>query len=224
MSSYIYMKILESQPRRYDRGIALLSFGQSEKARKRLVADNVRSGNRVLDIGCGTGTAAIMAAHRGTKVTAFDISAPMLAVARDKVAAAFLSDGIELIEMGVSGMDRFADASYDVVMSMLAFSEFSLDEQTYALDHTYRILRPGGLLAIADEVKPTTMGKQLLHSAVRIPLLVLTFALTQTTTRAVDGLTERIRASGFRVEMEERSAFDSFLYLVARKDEKRWGR
>lgn len=219
MSSYVYMKILESQPRRYDRGIALLSFGQSEKTKKRLVIDNVRSGDRVLDIGCGTGTATIMAANKGTNVTGFDISAPMLAVARDKVTAASLSDRIELIEMGVSGMDRFANASYDVVMSTLAFSEFSIDEQIYALDHTYRILRPGGLLVIADEVKPTTFGKRLLHNAVRLPLLALTFALTQTTTHSVDGLTERIRTTGFRVETEERSAFDSFLYLVASKDE-----
>lgn len=219
MSSYIYMKILESQPRRYDYGIALLSLGQSENTKKRVVADNVKPGSRVLDIGCGTGTAAIMAARAGARVTGFDISIPMLAVAREKVVAASLADRIELIEMGVSGMNRFADVSFDVVMSTLVFSELSLDEQTYALDQAFRILRFGGLLAIADEVRSIKVGKRLLHSIIRLPLLIVTFALTQTTTHAVEGLPERVRQAGFYVDTEEQTALDSFLYLVAIKDE-----
>ena len=143
----------------------------------------------------------------------------MLAVAREKVAAAALEEQIEFIEMGVSGMDRFEEASFDVVMSTLAFSELSMDEQSYALDHAFRILVPGGLLAIADEAKPTGLGKRFLHSIVRLPLLLVTFALTQTTTQAVEGLPERVRQAGFLVNMEERSGLDSFLYLVAGKDD-----
>jgi ubiquinone/menaquinone biosynthesis C-methylase UbiE len=142
----------------------------------------------------------------------------MLAVARDKVLSAALGDRVELIEMGVSGMDRFADTSFDVVISTLAFSELSVDEQAYALDHAHRILRAGGLLAIADEARPTTFGKRLLHNIVRLPLLAVTFAITQTTTHAVQGLGDRIRTAGFVVEKEERSALDSFLYLIAKKD------
>lgn len=220
MSSFVYMKILESQPRRYDLGISLLSFGQSERVKSRLVAENVTPGSRVLDLGCGTGTVAILAARAGARAVAVDISAPMLAVAGEKIEAASLGDRIELIEMGISGMDRFADVSFDVVMSSLTFSELSLDEQRYALEHSFRILRPGGLLATADEAKPTTAGKRLLHSLIRIPLLAVTFALTQTMTHAVEGLSDRVREAGFRVETEERTGLDSFLYLVARKDEK----
>jgi ubiquinone/menaquinone biosynthesis C-methylase UbiE len=219
MYSYIYMKILESQPRRYDFGIALLSLGKSQKMKKRLVSESINRGSRVLDLGCGTGTAAILAARAGAQVTGFDISVPMLAIAREKVAATSLTDRIELIEMGISGMDRFGDASFDVVMSTLVFSELSLDEQAFALGHIFRILRSGGLLAIADEVKPIAIGKKLLYSIVRIPLLVLTFAITQTKTNAVEGLSERIRQAGFSIDREERTALDSFLYLIARKEE-----
>ena len=154
-------------------------------------------------------------------MTGFDVSAPMLAVAREKVDAASLADRIELIEMGISGMDRFADAGFDVVMSTLVFSELSPEEQTYGLDHAFRILRCGGLLAIADETTPTTVGEKLLHSILRLPLLAVTFALTQTTTHAVEGLSERVRRAGFRVEVEERTVLDSFIYLVARKNEER---
>jgi ubiquinone/menaquinone biosynthesis C-methylase UbiE len=219
MSSYVYMKILESQPKRYDRGIALLSLGQSQKVKKRIVAENINPGSEVLDIGCGTGTAAILAARAGAQVTGFDISMPMLAVAREKIAAVSLAGRIELIEMGISGMDRFTDGSFDVVMSMLIFSELSSDEQAYTLDHAFRILRPGGLLVVTDEVKPAAIGRKLLYGIVRIPLLIVTFALTQTKTNAVEGLSERIRRTGFLIEREERTALDSFLYLVARKKE-----
>ena len=219
MSSYVYMKILESQPRRYDRGIALLSLGQSERARQRLIADHVAPGSRVLDLGCGTGSAAIQAARAGAHVVGFDISEPMLAVAREKVGAARLEDQIELVGMGVAGMDRFADNSFDLVMSTFVFSELSPDEQTYALRHALRTLSPGGRLAIADEARPTTAGRRLLHGMVRLPLLALTFALTQTTTRAVEGLADRVRQAGFRVESEQRSWLGSFLYLIAAKAE-----
>jgi demethylmenaquinone methyltransferase/2-methoxy-6-polyprenyl-1,4-benzoquinol methylase len=218
VSSYVFMKVLESRARRYDRGIALLSLGQSEKARRRLVADNVRQGARVLEIGCGTGTAAILAARGGADVLGFDVSADMLAVAREKVKAARLEGRIRLVEMGVSGMDRLADRSFDLVMATLVFSELSPEEQAYALRHARRTLRDGGRLAIADEARPEGLVKRVLHRVVRFPLTVATFVLTQTTTSAVEGLCDLVRAAGFRVEVEERSALDSFLYLVAVRD------
>lgn len=219
MSSYIYMKILESQPERYDRGIALLSLGQAEKVKHKLVNENVRPGFNVLEIGCGTGTMAILAAQKGANVLGFDVSPHMLRIARDKVDAAGLVDSIELREMGVSGMDKFGGQRFDLVMSILVFSELSPDEQNYALCHAYRILKPGGRIAIADEARPRRISMRILHSAVRIPLLIVTFALTQTTTKAVEGLDARVLEAGFRIEATERSSLDSFLYLMAIKEE-----
>jgi len=217
ISSYVYMKILESQPRRYDRGIALLSLGRSSRMTRRLVEDNIRQGTAVLDVGCGTGSAALLAARAGARVIGFDHSGGMLAVARAKVEAAGLADRIELIEMGISGMDRFAVESFDVVLSTLVFSELSPDERSYALRHAWRVLRLGGRLAITDEVPPAALSNRILHGALRLPLLAVTFALTQTSTRPVEGLPDIVRAAGFRVEMEERTALGSLLYLVASK-------
>ncbi|MFH1436795.1 MAG: corrinoid protein-associated methyltransferase CpaM [Pseudomonadota bacterium] len=218
MSSYVYMKILETQPRRYDRGIAWLSLGRAQKAKRRLVEDNVEKGCRVLEIGAGTGTMAVLAAGRGARVTGFDVSGPMLQVARKKVRDAGLEESIELLEMGVSGMDRFDDESFDLVMSTLVFSELSHDEQAYALRHARRVLKPGGRLAVADEARPRGLARRVLHGALRIPLVAITFALTQTSTRAVEGLEDAIRAAGFEIVKAQRSAFDSFLYVVAQKE------
>jgi demethylmenaquinone methyltransferase/2-methoxy-6-polyprenyl-1,4-benzoquinol methylase len=220
VSSYVYMKILESQPERYDRGIALMSLGGADRCKKKLVHENVQPGFKVLEIGCGTGTMAILAAQGGAEVLGFDVSDAMLEVARRKIAASGMTGRIQLEEMGVSGMDKLADDSFDLVMSTLVFSELSHDERAYALRHAYRVLRPGGRLAIADEARPDTLAKRLAHSAIRIPLLIATFVLTQTTTRAVDGLSDLVLEARFRIESEERSSLDSFLYLVARKEER----
>jgi len=219
MSSYIHMKILESQPERYDRGIALLSLGAAQRAQRRLVDENVRADMRVLEIGCGTGSLALLAARAGAHVQGFDVSPGMFEVARGKVQAERLEDRIELSEMGVSGMDSFAGESFDLVMATLVFSELSRDEQRYALAQAHRVLRPGGRLALTDEARPEAWAQRLLHGLVRFCLLVVTFAITQTTTRAVVGLSEQVARAGFRIEIQERSSLGSFLYLVARKDE-----
>lgn len=221
MSSYIYMKILESRPERYDRGIALLSLGAADRCKETMVAENVRRGSKVLEIGCGTGTMAVLAAQRGAEVLGFDVSRPMLEVARRKIGASGMADRIQLEEMGVSGMDKLADERFDLVMSTLVFSELSRDETAYALRNAYRVLKPGGRLAIADEARPRSLGKRLAHGAVRIPLLIATFALAQTTTSALEGLSDLVAEAGFRIESERRSSLDSFLYLTARKDERR---
>lgn len=218
MFSYVYMKILESQPRRYDRGISWLSLGHAERIKKRLIDDNVKPGCYALEIGAGTGSLAVLAAKQGARVLGFDISRPMLRVARRKINQAGLSDKIDLMEMGVSGMDRFPDESFDLVMSTLVFSELSSDELDYALYHARRILKSGGRLAVADEARPGSVFKRFLHATIRVPLVIVTFALTQTSTKATVGLKEKIVDAGFGIEKIEKSSFDSFLYVVAIKE------
>ena len=216
MSTYVLMRILESAPARYEFGIRLLTLGRVDKAYDRLTS-RVESGQQVLDIGCGTGALTLRAAQRGAKVKGIDINAQMLEIAGQRVRKAGLTETVELVETGVAELDGEEEKSYDVVMSGLCFSELSADEVTYALRQTARILRPGGLLLIADEVRPQRMVKRLIHSLLRAPLAALAYVITQQTTHPASNLTEKVMNAGLSIVSVRLNLLESFGEFVAQK-------
>jgi ubiquinone/menaquinone biosynthesis C-methylase UbiE len=216
MSAFVLMKILESAPSRYDRGIRMLTLGQVERAYDWLVA-RIEAGQRVLDIGCGTGALTVRAAQRGARVVGIDVNAHMLDIARQRVAASGQALDVELREMGVAELDGEPARSYDVVMSGLCFSELTDGERAFALRQAYRLLNPGGFLLLADEVIPQGVLRFLLHWCIRLPLALLTYLLTQTTTRSLRRLPGNVQAAGFAVECIRLNALEDFAGLVARK-------
>lgn len=218
MASYVLMKILESAPQRYERGINILSLGQSSKIQREIVKSYITAGDKILEIGCGSGTLAISCAEKGATVVGFDVSPEMLAQARRKIRERDLSGKIRLRQMSAIEMDNaFSDKGFDKVVSTLVFSEFYADEQKYVLREAYRILKPGGLIIIADEVRPNILWKRLLHLLIRIPLVVITYILTQKSTRALKGFSRLLVEAGFELIDQKRSLLDSFGLYVAQK-------
>jgi len=216
--SYVFMKVLESAPRRYDLGIRLLSLGRISSVHREMAKRGVSDGKRALDIGCGTGSLAIACARRGAQVTGIDISPHMLDIARRKVEQAELADSITLLQMSAIELDeRFEPRSFDTIMSSLTFSELSDDEQRFVLRQCHRLLKDGGRLIIADETVPPSWPRRLLHLLVRLPLVVLTYVLTQTTTRAVAHLESKIADAGFEIEWASASLLGDFKIISAIK-------
>jgi demethylmenaquinone methyltransferase/2-methoxy-6-polyprenyl-1,4-benzoquinol methylase len=218
MSTYVYMRVLESAPHRYDLGMRLLSLGRIGEL-YREVAEAAVAGTaapKVLEIGCGTGNLTRALAERGARVTAIDWSPDMLEQARRKLAG--VAPPVEIKEMAaVEIADRFPTESFDAVASTLALSEMSEDEQLYVLRAAYEVLRPGGRLVIGDEVRPEHLGQRLLHACTRWPVAVVTYLLTQTSTSAVADLAGAIRRAGFSVCSETRTALGSMSVVVAEK-------
>jgi ubiquinone/menaquinone biosynthesis C-methylase UbiE len=204
MSTYVYMRILESAPHRYDLGIRLLSLGRVDTMYDAVAAAAVEgeTNPRVLELGCGTGNLTTRLLARGATVTAIDQDPEMLAVARQKLAG---KPGVTLHEMvAVEIADRFPAGSFDTVAGTLVLSEMSEGEQAYVLDAARRVLRPGGRLVVADEVRPDGLWHQLAYAAIRWPAALVTYLLTQTSTRAVRELAARVRAAGFDVREDRR--------------------
>ena len=216
--SVVLMRVLESAPSRYDRGIRLLTLGQVEYAYDRLAAQ-IEAGWRVLDLGTGTGPLALRAATQGAEVVALDVNPAMLAVARQKVETAALTDRITWREMGVAELDTIPNSTFDAVCSGLCFSELTPGERRYALSQTRRLLRPGGLLLLADEIRPQGLLQRLLHAALRVPLAALTWILTQTTTHAVPDLPGLVEATGFEVLAVRTALLGSWAEVMARRPE-----
>ncbi len=205
MSTYVYMKILESAPERYDFGLRLLSLGRVtamyDAAAYAATADH--SMPRVLEIGCGTGNLTRRLVERGAVVTAIDINPDMLAVARAKVHD--MDAKVELLEMAaVEVGDRFAAGRFDAVAATLALSEMSEEEREYVLRAAHRVLRPSGRLVVADEVRPSDLTARIVHALVRWPLALLTYLVTQTSTYPVRDLAGVVRAAGFRIVEQRR--------------------
>jgi ubiquinone/menaquinone biosynthesis C-methylase UbiE len=209
------MRILESAPRRYDFGMRLLTLGGVERAYDRLAA-HVQEGQRVLDVGCGTGALALRMARRGARVKAIDVSAEMLELATQRAEEAGLRERVALAEMGVAELDGEASCSYDVVSCGLCLSELSDDEVAYTLRQARRVLVPGGLLLVADEVTPRRVVTRVLRWLVRTPLAALTWLVTQQTSHAVVDLAERVASAGFELVSLRRSGLDDFAEIVAR--------
>ncbi len=98
--------------------------------------------DRVLEIGCGTGTTALHHAPRAGDVLATDISAKMIDIAREKASAA----GVDNVRFEVSSIDDLEDTpdQYDVV---LAHSILHLvADVPRTLRQLHRMLKPGGVL------------------------------------------------------------------------------
>jgi demethylmenaquinone methyltransferase/2-methoxy-6-polyprenyl-1,4-benzoquinol methylase len=119
--------------------------------------------------------------------------------------------------MGVAELDREPGQGYQVVMGGLCLSELTDDERAFALAQACRVLAPGGLVLLADEVVPENVFLRVLHAVIRFPLALLTYLLAQATTRALVGLPQQVERAGFEVESYRLNRLQSFAELVARR-------
>jgi len=214
MSTYILMKILESAPNRYDKGISLLSLGEVEKTYNHLMT-YIKKDQKVLDIGCGTGALTLKAARKGAKVKGIDINPQMLEIAKKRINDTEFKQNIELYEMGVAELENKNFKDFDIVMSGLCFSELTKDELNYTLKSVKTIMKPGGLLIIADEVNPNSTLTKIIHWLIRLPLVIITYVVTQTTTHAIKNLPEKVEKAGFTITLIKLNKLKNFMILIA---------
>ncbi len=139
---------------RYDLLNRVLSMGIDQRWRRRTVAAlQLPAEARVLDLATGTGDVAlrIARAHPDAQVTGVDPSEKMLAVGRQKVAAAGLAGRIVLVQGDAEKLD-FPDRRFDGVT--IAFGIRNVPDRQRALREMARVCRIGGRIAILELSEP----------------------------------------------------------------------
>lgn len=140
----------------YDLLVRWLVMRGSELAFRQWIIDLARLqvGETVLDVGCGTGTLALVAKERvgaTGRVAGIDPAAPLLAGARRKAARRGLP-----IDFQLGGIEQiaFPDQSFDVVLSTFMTHHLPDDVKRQGLMEVARVLKPGGRLLVVDFKRP----------------------------------------------------------------------
>jgi len=140
----------------YDTVVNILTLGRTQRLRMMTIDQAMlKPGEKLLDVGCGTGGVTIPAKERigqDGPVAGIDPSPEMIAVARKKAEKAKLD-----IDFRIGAIESlpYPNTSFDVVTSSLMMHHLPYDVQQKGLAEIYRVLKPGGRLLIADAMQPT---------------------------------------------------------------------
>ena len=116
---------------------------------------NIGSGQRVLDIGCGTGALTILVGrlHPQSEVVGLDPDPKALVVAKRKSEEA----GVAVhLNRGFADELPYPPGSFDRVLSSFMLHHLTREEKLGTLREVHQVLRPGGWLCILDFGPPSS--------------------------------------------------------------------
>jgi ubiquinone/menaquinone biosynthesis C-methylase UbiE len=150
-----YQNITAAQQQTWSEGdfheIARLNVGMSEAM---CDLGELRAGERVLDVACGSGTAALVAARRYCEVIGIDYVPALLERARLRARA----EGLEAEFLDADAQELpLADDSVDAVLSVYGV-QFAPD-QPRAANELLRVTRPGGRIILASPIPTGWSGE-----------------------------------------------------------------
>ncbi len=164
--SYIPALRFRALTRFYDR---LMAATLKEDALRRILIEQagVQPGHRVLDLGCGTGTFAVMLKRAVplAEVIGLDLDPEALEIAERKARDA----GVEItLRAGPATDPPFEDATFDRVTSTFLFHHLVRADKLRALERVRAVLRAGGELHVADWGAPQNLAMRIAFLGVQI--------------------------------------------------------
>lgn len=166
---------------------------KEEKFKKLLVGQVAAGKGTVLDLGCGTGTLAVLLKQEfpEAEVVGLDGDQGILAIAREKIEKA----GVKIpLYHALADNPPFADGSFDRIVSSLMFHHMDKETKRHVLSKIRKLLKAGGELHIAD------------WGRAQNPLMRVAFLGIQ----LLDGFkTTRDNVQGRLIEMMEAAGFEN---------------
>ncbi|MGH6736430.1 MAG: class I SAM-dependent methyltransferase [Methyloceanibacter sp.] len=174
--------------------------------------DYLKSGDTVVEFGCGTGTTALKLAPSVGRIVATDISSEMIAIAREKAEA----EGRTNVTFEVAALDAapWPDGTFDVALSFNVLHLVAAREES--LRRIHRVLKPGGLFV----TKTPCIKEMNPFLRVAVPVMQMFGKAPYVAFFSGDDLEREIAAAGFEIVERARHASrgkDARPFLVARK-------
>lgn len=164
----------------------------------------------VLELGCGTGSTALLHAPHVKHIRATDISARMLEIARRKAAEQKI-DNVTFEQSRVEDI-RVADGSVDVVMAMSLLH--LLKDRDAAIARVRRMLKPGGVFVTSTVCLADSMS--IFRFIGPIGMFLGIFPLIRVITRGQ--LLDSLTAGGFKIDYDWRPKKNgAAVFVIARK-------
>ena len=179
---------------------------RSKFRRKQIGLMDLREGEKVLEVGCGTGVLSILskiAVGETGEVEGIDIARQMISKAQQKAERAKLEIGFK-----TSSIDElpYADDYFDLVISSMMFHHLPVEIKRKGLAEIYRVLKEEGRFFLCDFFRP---------GIVALPLMYLLLIwLPSTRYQLLGKLPDLIRECGFKtVELREKGLMLEY-YLI----------
>ena len=181
---------------------------KSRFRRKQISLMHLREGEKVLDVGCGTGALSILAklaVGETGQVEGMDIAPKMVTKAREKAARSNVEIGFR-----TASIDElpYPDGSFDVVISSMMFHHLPVKIKEKGLKEIYRVLKREGRFFLIDFCSPHYLT---------IPIMYLMFIWISSTRYQLFGnLPSLVKETGFRtVRLLKKGSFLEY-YLITK--------
>ena len=189
----------------YDVLVGWMTLGKEPALRKMTVElAQVKPGDQVLDVGCGTGSLTIVAkaaAGPTGEVYGIDPAPEMIELARRKAAQA----GEEVnFQVGLIEDIPFPDDKFDLVLSSLMLHHLPDDLKREGFLEIHRVLKPGGRFVAVDFDPPT-------RPLVRwLAILFFGHGMLQSNLRALEAM---LQAAGFKETQTGKTRYGLLAFL-----------